>query len=360
MRVSGKPSSALSTLAFAAARIARDVEEREAVARSIVELVERLLGDAGGTEQRVERAALVDASDDEVLRFVRGGAHGEGVADGEIPILGDVVRQERAVEAELREHLVRAVHPAEVVDLGNPGVQAGEVRAVALDLHDVLADVADGLDAVDAGNGGTDGSRELGVAVLRGDDQVGLDLALDRVAVRHAQAVGEHGDERHERDPDHQGSGGGGRAARVALRVPLGDRPGRAAHVPRGETDQAHERTDEPRGEHRDPDEQREDADAEQGEPVAGADAVRERPVGEREHRKGDDEARDVRREVREPPARQRRAFSDRRDRRHPRRANRREETGDQRHERPDEQARRRSCASRRRFRSEAGRGSAP
>ena len=85
------------------------------------------------------------------------------------------------------------------------------------------ADVAHGLDALDVGHRVADGGRELGVAVLGRDDQVGLDLALDRVAVRHAQAVGEDGDERHERDADHQRGRGRGRSARVALRVPLGD-----------------------------------------------------------------------------------------------------------------------------------------
>ena len=93
--------------------------------------------------------------------------------------------------AELREHGVRAFLPAEVVHVGDLVVEAGEIRAVALDLRDVLPDVADGLDAVDVGDGVADGGRELGVAVLRRDDQVGLDLALDRVAVRHAEAVRE-------------------------------------------------------------------------------------------------------------------------------------------------------------------------
>ena len=107
--------------------------------------------------------------------------------------------------------------------VGDLVVQTGEVRAVALDLRDVLPNVADGLDAVHVGDGVADGGRELGVAVLRRDDQVGLDLALDRVAVRHAQAVGENGDERHERDPDHQRGRGRGGAARVPLRVLAAD-----------------------------------------------------------------------------------------------------------------------------------------
>ena len=63
-----------------------------------------------------------------------------------------------------------------------------------------------------------------------------------------------------------------------------------------------------------------------------------ERAVAEREHGERDDEARDVRREAREPAARQRRALADGGDRRHARRSDRREEAGDERHERPDEQ----------------------
>ena len=94
------------------------------------------------SQQRVERAALVDASDDEVLRLASGRAHRDRVADAEVPVLGDVARQQRAVGAELREHLVRALLPPEVVDLGDLVVEAGEVRAVALDLGDVLAHVA--------------------------------------------------------------------------------------------------------------------------------------------------------------------------------------------------------------------------
>ena len=341
------------------------IEEREAVARALVELVERLLRDARRPEQRVERTALVDPADDELLRLVFGGAHGEGVADGEIPILGDVVRQQRAVVAELREHLVRAVLPAEVVHRGDLVVQAREVGAVAVDLRDVLPDVADRLDAAHVGDGVAHGGRELGVAVLRRDDQVGLDLALDRIAVRHAQAVGEDGDEGHERDPDHQRRRGRRRAARVPARVLAADAvdPCRRQHArelhrplrlplrhraphPHDEHDQREqrvdeseqdcsdpaersagteravpeqpvrqrperphqdhhddrqpvtdradtdrERADEPRREHRDPDEQRENTDTEEGEAVAGARcrrrASRRRARAQRARRRG-------------------------------------------------------------------------
>ena len=143
---------------------------------------------------------------------------------------------------------------------------------------------------VRAGGGVADGGRELGVAVLRRDDQVGLDLALDRVAVRDAQAVCEDGDERHERDPDHQRGRGRGRAARVALRVAARRAcPPRPPCAARGSRPTSDERPDEPRREHRDADEQREHADPEQGEPVADGDVVGERPVAEREHGERDD-----------------------------------------------------------------------
>ncbi len=145
------------------------------------------------------------------------------VAEREPPIVCDVPGQQSPVGAELRERVVRALFPAEVVDLGDLVVETREVGAVAVDLRDVLPDVAHGFDPVDLGDGVADGGRKLGVAVLRRDDQVGLDLALDRVAVRHAQAVGEHGDERHERDPDHQGRRRRSRPSRVSARVLAAD-----------------------------------------------------------------------------------------------------------------------------------------
>ena len=133
------------------------------------------------------------------------------------------------------------------------------------------------------------GGRELGVAVLRGDDQVGLDLALDRVTVRDAQAVGQDGDERHQRDSDHQRCRGRGRSARIALRVAFGELSGRAADVPRRDAHDAYERTHEPRRQHGGPEEQRENADAEQRESVTDGDVVGERSVAEREDRERHD-----------------------------------------------------------------------
>ena len=114
--------------------------------------------------------------------------------------------------------------------------------------------------------------------------------------------------------------------------------PAAPPDAPSRDADDARERADEPRREHRDADEQRQDAEPEQGEPVADGDVVGERPVAEREDGQRDDRARDVRREAGEAAARHRRALPHGGDRRHPGRADRREEAGDERHERPDEQ----------------------
>ena len=187
-------------------------------------------------------------------------------------------------------------------------------------------------------DGVSDRGGELRVAVLRRDDQVSLDLALDRVAVRDAQALREHRDEGDERDPDHQRGRGRSGASGVALRVAVRELSGDAADPAGGDADDLRERDDQPRREHRDADEERQHADAEQREAVARGDVVGERAVRERDHGDRHDHAGDVGREAGEPAARQRRALAHGGDRRHAGGAHGREEPGEHRHERADEQ----------------------
>ncbi len=72
-------------------------------------------------------------------------------------------------------------------------------------------------------------------------------------------------------------------AVRPGLRCAFlsASRPAAAAEPPRRDADELRERLDEPGREHRDPDEERQHADSQQGESVAGGDVVGERAVGE-------------------------------------------------------------------------------
>ena len=94
-------------------------------------------------------------------------------------------------------------------------------------------------------------------AVLRGDDVVGRDWSLDRVAIESRRPCAEHGDERDEREPDHQRGRGRGRAAGVAHDVLARERARRRRRGgAAGQPDERGERPDEARREHRDADEQ--------------------------------------------------------------------------------------------------------
>ena len=134
------------------------------------------------------------------------------------------------------------------------GVTARDERRLAVDEGLPRADARHLPDAgrLRGGLGGLDGDR--GEVVLRGDRVVGDEDPVDGVRERRADALAEDGDERHQREPDHERRRGRGRALRVPLRVSAGELAGGAAHLGGGPAEGRRERRDELRGEERDAD----------------------------------------------------------------------------------------------------------
>ena len=152
-----------------------------------------------------------------------------------------------------------------------------------------------------------------------------------------AQACGQHGDERHEGEPDHQRRCGRRRARRVAHGVGAGERARGAPDALGGPSQPAHEPGDEARGEHRDADEQdqRPDADRQQVRSRGARSEQAEQHQRDRraERRQGGQGA-----QPREACGRQHRALAHGRDRRHARGAQGGAQRGQQRYEHPHDQ----------------------
>ena len=120
------------------------------------------------------------------------------------------------------------------------------------------------------------GGDERRVPVERRHDVVGDDLLLDRLAVRRLHPVRQRRDERDERDPDHQRRRRRGRPAGLRTAFPLASRPGSASRAARREPDDPRDRRHEVRREHRDAEEEQEDAGRDREQPIARAELVGE------------------------------------------------------------------------------------
>ena len=170
--------------------------------------------------------------------------------------------------------------------------------------------------------------RQAPVAV---DDVVGVELVRDGRLGPGVEAGAEHGDDGHEREPDHQRGGGRRGAARVADGVGAGELAGDAAGAARRPADDAGERLHEARGEQRDAGEQPEHAAAEQQRDAAPLTPPANMPAAIAASEASDDAEPGLGRVRGEPRRRQRRALADRRDRRHAGRPARRQDAGEQR-----------------------------
>src|SRR5438445_160718 len=161
---------------------------------------------------------------------------------------------------------------------------------------------------------------------------------VDRVLEARREPGSENGDERHEREADHQRRRGGSGALRVPHRVAAGERSGRAADANRRPPEHTRERRHERLREHRDTDERRRRADADREQPIGGRDAADEEAdehegdrAADRDQGRGDAEAREAGR-------RQDGALAHGRDRRDARRADRRPQGRDERDDDPDDE----------------------
>jgi hypothetical protein len=201
-------------------------------------------------------------------------------------ILREVLVDDGAELTELPEHGVRSVLPVEGVDRGDlVRLDPRDVLVRPGDLADLGADVRRHLDPRGLRRRVAGGSNERREAVLRGDDIVGLDLLLDRPAIRLLHPVRQHGDERDERQSDHQrrrrcrGSPG------IPERVTAGEEPRHARELFARNAHDGGEGTHELGRDHRDTHEEQEDAAGDRQQPLAGIHLLGEHRLPEEDER---------------------------------------------------------------------------
>ena len=153
-------------------------------------------------------------------------------SDAQVVPLRVAVVDERAVGAERRDD--GACEPSFQSSL-NIVPPAGLTRrgeeVLAERLRVAGADVADRLDAGRLRGGVRRRDRDRVEVVLRGDRVVGVVQILSTAPRERCDVMpgGEHGDDGHEREADHQRGGGRRRALRVSLRVVARELRGRRA-----------------------------------------------------------------------------------------------------------------------------------
>ena len=138
-------------------------------------------------------------------------------ADPQAVVVGEALFEHGAVAAESRQDRVGPLAPVQVEDAAEVGGDSVDERFVAEDLGFVAANVGDQADARRPRQRRAGGRRERFEAVLRGDDVVGVDRALERFAVGGAQAGAERRDDGDQRQPTI--SAAAVRAVRIGLRV---------------------------------------------------------------------------------------------------------------------------------------------
>ncbi len=221
-------------------------------------------------------------------------------------------------------------YPVHVDDLGHPRVDGGDEVRVAVPKSLSRAHVSDDEDArcLRRRLGGV--GRDRREVVLRGDREVPGEEVVDGSAERRDDPGRERGDERHEREPDHQR----GRRRRRPLRVPAsvvaGQEPCRSAHLRGRPPEQLCERTNEARGEERDPEEDEQRAEPHPDEDLRRVEAASEEAVDERREAGARHEHRADPAEAGESSGRKRRPLPHGGDRRHASRTNRRAQARDQ------------------------------
>ncbi len=279
--------------------------------------------------------------------------------DEQAVILGERLRDERAVAAELSRSLGAAGLPLDVDHLRDVGRHGGDADPVAEGATLAGADAGHDENARNAlqSVGGRD--RDGREVVLRRQRVVGAEDRIDGSLEGRLEARREHGDERDEREPDHQRGRGRRRSSRIPDRVAARERSGRAADPRRRPAEDACERRHERRREHRHADEECGGADADREQPCLRRQPADEQADEHERERCDDRQRRHVRAETREARHGEDGALADRRDRRHPRRAHGRAQRCDQRDpdaddERDDDRPRREDRARLRQVDAEA------
>ena len=253
-------------------------------------------------------------------------------------VLRECLLHECAVGAELVQRGLRALDPIELDDLARAGPHGGEVLRAAERSRLACANPDHSLGSRHAAKRLLDRDRDRRVVVLRRDGIVRRPELVDGAEEAGADAGGQHRDERHESEPDHQRRRGRTGALRVTAGVVTGEQPRRPAELRAWGADRRSKRDDEVGREqrHAEEDEQRADAHEEEdlrGREVRAEEAERERCESEERKQGGPDAP-----VPREPPRRQRRTLPDGCDRRDAGRAERRAKAGDDRDDDPDEQ----------------------
>ena len=149
-------------------------------------------------------------------------------------------------------------------------------------------DVRDRLNAGRLGGRVAGCNRDRVEVVLRGDRVAADPEVVDSAAEALRDPGGDHRDERHEREPDHQRGRGGGRPLGVPPRVVARQRARCAAEPARGRAERPGERPHEPDCQERDSDEDQQRADAHEEEDLLRSESVAEQAEdqqGESGHR---------------------------------------------------------------------------
>ncbi len=247
-------------------------------------------------------------------------------------LVREVLVDERSVGSELAEDLVRALDPVEVDHLRRSRVDGSCELGRPEDERLTRAHVANGDHAgrLRSSIGGVDGDRR---EVVLGCYRVVADEDLvHRPGERLHHASGERRDERHEREPDHQGSGGRGGALRIPPRVVPSECTRRSTEARARPPEQPRQARDQRGREHRDADEDEHHPEDHEKENLGRIEIRPEEPPEEAGEAEDGNYGSDGSPEAGEPARGDRRSFSHGGDRGHSRRLEGREDAGDQRH----------------------------
>jgi hypothetical protein len=124
--------------------------------------------------------------------------------DGEVVVGCEVVIDEGAVLAQVREDLLRARDPVERQHLAGVRVHGGDELRLVEDPRLTCARARDRLDALGIRRRFGGLRRDRREVVLGRDRVVGREDVVDRTSERAGDTGGECGDERNEREADHQ------------------------------------------------------------------------------------------------------------------------------------------------------------
>ena len=195
----------LERLRVRVAHAAARVEEGHLVLGVDVVRVEERVRDRHRSERRSALRELEDPLD-----FQRQGLRGRRLErhrrpDVQVVFLRELVVDEGAVAAELCGHRIRAFLPVEMDHPRQLRIGSREVLHRAEDASRAGAEAGDGRDVRRLPHRLLGGDRQRRERVLGGERVVALEQVVDCALERGADPLAEDGDERDEREPDHEG-----------------------------------------------------------------------------------------------------------------------------------------------------------